>query len=194
MEGLIILLIIFIYLVLFVWNKVDEKTSEYIFLKSNVDGKNYYVQKKFNDHQEACDLLAAIKLKLDTLIVHLEKNFPNDVRTKRILEKFDTSNLIENDSNNKFTSYTQNKGEKMYFCLRTRNKTAQLHSLNLMVFVAIHELAHVCSVSVGHSDPEFWDNFAFLLKEAVSIKVWKYKDFQKYPTKYCGMTITNSVI
>ena len=33
-------------------------------------------------------------------------------------------------------------------------------------FVALHELSHVMTVSVGHTQ-EFWENFKFLLKEAV---------------------------
>lgn len=186
-------IIISLYLCLYLWNKYDFSKSKHVYLKSSVDGNFYYVQKKFTDHQQACDLLAQIKINLDKLIDHLRKNLPHDHRTKKILDRFDTSNIVENDENTKFTSFTQNKGEKMVFCLRARNENAQLHTLNLMMFVAIHELGHVCSDSVGHNQ-EFWDNFAFLLRESLKINIWKYVDFQKNPTTYCGMKITNSVI
>jgi hypothetical protein len=189
----ILIIIISLYVTIYVWNQVDKNNSKHILLKSTVDGNFYYVQKKFQDSQKACDLLARIKLGLETLIVHLEKKHPDDARVKRILDQFDSSNLIENENNMHVTSYTQNKGEKMVFCLRTRNNTAQLHSLNLLMFVAIHELAHVCSVSVGHHN-EFWTNFSFLLREAVSIGVWEYIDFKNNPAQYCGTKITNSVI
>ena len=38
--------------------------------------------------------------------------------------------------------------------------------LNTLVFVGIHELSHIASVTKGHGD-EFWDNFKFLLENAV---------------------------
>ena len=36
---------------------------------------------------------------------------------------------------------------------------------NTLTFVALHELSHVMTVSVGHKQ-EFWDNFKFILKES----------------------------
>ena len=33
------------------------------------------------------------------------------------------------------------------------------------MFVAIHELAHIMTESVGH-EPEFWDNMGFLLEKS----------------------------
>ena len=44
------------------------------------------------------------------------------------------------------------------------------------MFVAFHEMAHVMSLSVGHTD-EFWNNFKFILKNAIKIGVYKYVDF-----------------
>ena len=40
------------------------------------------------------------------------------------------------------------------------------------MFVAIHELAHIASETIGHND-EFWNNFKFLLDNAVEIKIYK---------------------
>lgn len=190
----IIVSFILLYILLVFWNKMDSEDAGHKSVDSDVDGKSYLVQKKFVDSKEASNLLAQIKQRLDTLIQHLQKNHPDDVRTKRILERFDTSNIMENDIHGKFTSFTQNKGEKMYFCLRTRDSKARLHSLNLMMFVAIHELGHVCSEAIGHDDPEFWNNFAFLLRESLKINVWKYTDFKRSPQMYCGTKITNSVV
>lgn len=193
MKQVVVSFVLF-YIILVAWNRYDSAYASHKSVNSDIDGQSYLVQKKFSDSKDASNLLAQIKQKLDTLITHLKKNHPNDIRTKRILERFDTSNIMENDIHGKFTSFTQNKGEKMYFCLRTRDNKARLHSLNLMVFVAIHELGHVCSESIGHDDPEFWNNFAFLLNEAIDIRVWKYTDFKKNPQTYCGMKITNSVV
>ena len=62
---------------------------------------------------------------------------------------------------------------------------------NLLMFVALHELAHVMTKSIGHTD-EFWNNFKFLLKHAAENNLYKKHDFRKKPEKYCGTTITDS--
>ena len=59
------------------------------------------------------------------------------------------------------------------------------------MFVAIHELSHVASESIGHNK-EFWDNFKFLLKEATDAGVYKMVDYSSNNTEYCGMTITDN--
>lgn len=195
MDWLVTILVI--YIILYFWNKTRMATSEFDEVKSNVDGNIYLVQKS-NNAKHAADLLATIRKRLVKLKKHLINKYPNDIRTKRLIERFDDTIIVENDYNSTFTSYTQNKGEKIVFCLRTRNKNKknsnEFHDINLMMFVAIHEMAHVISESIGHDDQEFWDNFAYLLNESVDINIWKYIDYEKYPTEYCGMTITNSVI
>lgn len=194
MEGGLLMIMISFYVIIVAWNRYDVSNSQHIYVKSQYDGNYYHVQKKFSDHQQASDLLSNIKKNLDKLITHLALNHPKDPRTLKILQRFDTVNIMENETENKFTSYTQNKGEKMVFCLRTRDEAAKLHPINLLMFVAIHELSHVSCDSIGHDDPEFWINFAFLLRESLKIKVWKYIDFKKNPATYCGMRITNSVV
>ena len=47
------------------------------------------------------------------------------------------------------------------------------------------------SESIGHKK-EFWQNFKFLLKNAVEIEVYNPIDYKKKPKKYCGMTITDN--
>ena len=59
------------------------------------------------------------------------------------------------------------------------------------MFVAIHELAHVITKSIGHTD-EFWDNMKFLLKKSVKINIYKKHDYKNNPIPYCGTEITDS--
>ena len=63
--------------------------------------------------------------------------------------------------------------------------------LNTLVFVGIHELSHIASVTKGHGD-EFWDNFKFLLENAVKAKIYTPEDYSKESVDYCGMKITDS--
>jgi predicted metal-dependent hydrolase len=197
MEILIIFILVYIILVL--WNKIEtfSENANLIEVKSEIDGKSYLVQNS-DDAQNAANMLAQIRLELLRLKNHLIKKYPNDPRIIKLQERFDGEDsniIIENDLESKFTSYTQNKGEKIVFCLRTKdNKDNKVHSKNLLIFVAIHEMAHIITESIGHDDPQFWKNFEFLLREAMSINVWQYIDFRKKPQEYCGMKITNPVV
>ncbi len=59
------------------------------------------------------------------------------------------------------------------------------------MFVAIHELAHIMSLTLGHNK-EFMKNFKFLLKNAVEIGIYRNVDYSKNKTDFCGMKITNT--
>ena len=57
-----------------------------------------------------------------------------------------------------------NKGEKVYFCLRDRKDKSKFVDLNIIMFVAFHEMAHIMTLSTGHTE-EFWTNFKFISKK-----------------------------
>jgi predicted metal-dependent hydrolase len=59
------------------------------------------------------------------------------------------------------------------------------------MFVATHEIAHIMTTSVGHTE-EFWNNFKFLLENAVELKLYTPVDYKKEPEGYCGMDITDN--
>ena len=91
-----------------------------------------------------------------------------------------------------YTAYSENKGEKLAFCLDTKkNGGGKLIDLNTLMYVAIHELAHIATESVGHT-PEFWSNFKFLLNAAKDINVYEPIDYKNNPKEYCGMSITDN--
>jgi predicted metal-dependent hydrolase len=178
--------IIILFLVcMFIGNR--NKDMEYI--KSEVDETDYLVR-TLPDKKKAANLLAKTKKKLLELSHYLEKTFPQDERVKRLSNFYNTV-IVESQPKSKFTSFSINKGEKIVFCIRSRNSDEKLVNLNLLMFVAIHELAHVITSSIGHTE-EFWDNFKWLLIQAVKIKIYKAHNFQKKPEEYCGTTITDS--
>ena len=89
------------------------------------------------------------------------------------------------------TSYSVNKGESVHLCLRQRQGADEnLVNENVMVFVSLHEMAHMITDSVGH-EPEFWNNFGWLLKQAENLGVYQYQDFKAHPVRYCGTNITD---
>ena len=113
---------------------------------------------------------------------------------ERLVKNFNPNKISETTPDAKYTSYSVNKGEKIVMCIRNKKTVNQdIINLNTLMFVALHETAHLMTKSVGHH-PEFWDNFRILINIAVDPKVNVYKevDFNLYPEAYCGMTI-NSV-
>jgi len=163
------------------------------FIKSTIDGKLYNVQQRENltDMQKSSDHLAKIVNKISTLITHLKKTNSDDERTQLLLEKYKSENVVEAPYEKGQTSYSINKGEKIMLCLRTRDKKNKLVDINTMMFVALHEIAHIATITIGHTD-EFWNTFEWLLEEAINIGIYTKQEFSKNPVKYCGITITSS--
>lgn len=158
-------------------------------IKSSVDNREYYVQADKEDSQEAANLIAEIRQKLVILVNHIYKLYPPDDEMVVLLrENFNPDVLKEGaEGTGKTTSYSINKGEEIILCLRNKNK---LMDVNVMMYVAIHELAHLANRTVGH-DSSFWETFVTLLKEAINIGVYQHHEFDKKPIEYCGMTISS---
>jgi len=171
-----------------IWDTYYANEVEYI--TSDVDNNTYLVR-SLPDKQEAANMLARIRQKIETFIAHMSKNFINDERVVRLTENFRADKISEGSDNAKYTSYSINKGEKIVLCLRSRDEKKKLVDLNTMMFVVLHEIAHLATKTIGHT-PEFWDNFKWILKEAVNIGIYKSQDFNSKPVEYCGIQITDN--
>lgn len=159
-----------------------------ITVKSNVDNKEYVVQIK-DDSLEAANLIAKIRERLVILMEHLEKSYgKNDNRIKQLKNNFRPDRLKEGITTPGYTSYSINKGEQIVLCLRNNDK---LVDINTLFFVVLHEFAHLATESIGHTD-EFWDNFRWILEEAINIGLYVKQDFKIKNVEYCGMSITSS--
>ena len=163
------------------------------YVKSTVDGKQYKVR-DMPDKEEAANLMAHIRINLTRLCDALENKYPDKAQVKQMVRNFrsDPSRFIESTPDEEHTSSTINKGESIHMCLRQREAGDEgLVNQNVLLFVAIHELAHVCTESVGHG-PDFWNNFGWLLKEAETLGIYKYTNFSAHPVSYCGVYITDA--
>jgi hypothetical protein len=162
-------------------------------VKSSTDGNTYQVQ-NLPDKQEACELIAHVRGKLDKLIQHYKEDpsAMGDPRIKVLVERFNPSNMYENNIEADSTSYSENKGEKIAFCLnKIKSEESKLIDINTLTFVAIHELAHVMTQTEGHT-LEYWGHFKFLLIQAKEAGIYDPVDYKKKPEEYCGMTITDN--
>jgi len=162
-------------------------------IKSKIDGRTYRVR-DMADKQDAADLMARVRQKIDKLYLFLKEKFPNKPQVKQLLNNFvpDPSRFEESTPAAEHTSYSVNKGEKVHLCLRQREGGNEaLVQENVMVFVSLHEMAHIITPTLGHG-PDFWNNFAWILKQAEEIGIYKYQDFKAHPVSYCGISITDS--
>ena len=186
-----IIISIFIFIILF--KLYDFYFNNLTLTKSNFDGKQYKVRNEENK-TSAADILAELRNRLEKLCIHLKKKYETNNKCVNLIKKrFRPQNISETPEHSKNTSYSVNKGEQLVFCIRPRNDKTKFHDVNLLMFVAIHELAHVGSVTIGHND-EFYDNFVFLLNEAIEINVYQKINFDKDNKDYCGMKITSSPV
>lgn len=100
--------------------------------------------------------------------IHLQSTFPDKPQVKRLLQRFQANpeRILESTPDAEHTSYSVNKGEKVHLCLRQRQGGDEtLVNENVMIFVALHEMAHMITDSIGH-EPEFWNNFGWFFKRS----------------------------
>lgn len=186
---------IIILLVLFISYKIyiDSDIFQLKCIVSTVDGEKYCVRERKNI-QNATDLLAEATKKMKTLVDYLDKKYPDEknANVRRLVKNFNPKKIVETLPTSEYTAYSENKGKKIAFCLnKQKEDNNNLIDINTLMFVALHEMAHVASKSIGHND-EFWDNFAFLIGEAEKIQIYYPIDYSKTNGEYCGMTITSS--
>jgi predicted metal-dependent hydrolase len=163
-------------------------------LKSSIDGRTYRVQ-NLPDKENACNMMAKIRSNLEKIMNRFKEdpNYEKDEPIQRMIERFNPDNMEENDMHSDSTSYSENKGEKIVVCLRDKTNAPQypLVEENTVMFVILHELSHLMTLTHGHT-PEFWTNFRKLLQECIQLGVYTPVNYARQPTEYCGMTITDS--
>ncbi len=186
----VIIVIIIIMCVLIFFMHYESKYSELTYVVSSIDNRKYLVRNR-DDKLEAAKLLSQVRINLDILGDYLKREHKDDPRTHRLIQNYNPDNISESISGGNYTSYSVNKGEKIVFCIRSKDKEAKLTDLNTIMFVAIHEFAHVITKSIGHNE-EFWNNMKFLLKLGIKLNIYKQHNYRKKPVPYCGTKITDS--
>ena len=159
---------------------------------SSVDGQTYHVR-DMSDKQRAADIMARVRIKMNKLKLHVESSYPDKPQVKQLTRNFEANpnRFYEATPEAEHTSYSVNKGEAVHFCLRQREGGDEtLVEEDVITFVAIHEMGHMITHSIGHG-PDFWNNFAWLLKEAEKVQIYTHRDFRAHPVSYCGMKITD---
>jgi len=189
-ETLIIIVFIIVFYVVFIMNNSS-------LVKFEVDG-NAVLVRDTPDKNESAKLLSELINKMYALKKFVVENIDNYPEYKDYINQFNENfnknrtKIYETSLNSEYTSYSINKGEELVFCLRSKS-TGKLHDINLLMYVAVHELAHTACPETGHT-PLFNKIFKFLLEIAIDTKVYYYEDYASNPIEYCGMKLYTNIL
>jgi hypothetical protein len=139
----------------------------------------------------AANLLADVTQKMKDTVAFIKEKHPKDPRTIRLVDGFNPKRINETLPTSELTAYSENKGEKLAFCLNTKKSESTLIDINTLTFVALHELSHIATESIGHKQ-DFWENFKWVLENAIEAGIYIPIDYKKKPKEYCGMKINDN--
>ena len=173
---------------------LDKDSFDLKCIVSTVDGNKYCVRER-EKIEKAADLLAEVTEKMKALVLYVHQKYPDKENVERLYNGFNPKKVMEILPTSSYTAYSENKGEKLAFCLNKNSKTNadndNLIDEGTLTFVAIHELSHIATKSIGHKS-EFWENFKFLLEEAKAAGIHDPVDYKKTPGEYCSMKLNDN--
>jgi hypothetical protein len=188
MDFTYILIIILLLVFLTFYLNSDRFNLVCVIAKKN---GNTYCVRDSDRIQESVELLAEASERMKQIVQSLRRKYPEDKRVKRLVQNFNPDKIVETLPTSEFTAYSENKGQKLAFCLRKHKDEMKLVDLNTLIFVTLHELTHLATESIGHKQ-EFWTNFKFILKHAVLEGIYDPVDYSKSPEDYCGLMIDDN--
>lgn len=177
-----------------------------VVVKSGADGNMYKIRggrwRGEGFLKDSADTLGEINLRVERLISHLTIRYGNDPHMGHCIthlrKRYHHGVLSEAAIDQRYTTFTVDKRD-MHVCLRTRDSHARLYDINVLMYVVLHELAHMCNYTTsgepihGHGR-EFIRIFKMLVNESIAIGVYTKMDFDNSPVEYCGMYINSSVV
>ncbi|MBA42834.1 MAG: hypothetical protein CMF62_02355 [Magnetococcales bacterium] len=191
-RDFLLLLVLFVSTLLF----FSFQNNEVTYVRSDIDNEKYLVR-DLPDKQRAANMLSRIKINIDKLVEHLVKvkdEHPDFTPfIEQLQKRIKNVDISESTPDSAYTSYSVNKGEQLVFCVRSKSISDKMHDINLIMYVCLHELAHVGNPEYGHGE-QFQRIFAFFTKEAMKIGLYEKIDFYDNAVEYCGMNINESIV
>jgi hypothetical protein len=183
---------IVIFLIVILCLKIYRE-SDVFNLKCIIAGKdgNRYCVRETDKMEESANMLAEVTERCKLLVRKLKVKYPDRKDIDKLHKDFNPQRITETLPTSELTAYSENKGEKIAFCLNKKKHGSQLIDIDTLTFVAIHELSHVMTTSIGHKQ-EFWENFKFLLTNAKEFKIHDPVDYKKNPEEYCSQEINSN--
>lgn len=205
-EIVVAILVLLVILVIVLPLVLSKKES---FAKVRGGDNVYMVHEDLENPQLAAETMDKLNSIATTIIDRVYKKYVegdsiNNIKdeykktvingAKSLKKKFKSANMQENipERSGGDTSYVINKGDVFAMCLRDPKDGNKIdNTTNTLTFVLIHELSHIFSATFGHDDV-FWNNFRFLLQEAVEMGIYNKVDYRETASPYCGIIVTYS--
>jgi predicted metal-dependent hydrolase len=187
--------IIFLILLIFIYIFLILNNNNVIYVKSE---NGIYTIIKGPDKNTKLSLLSKIienMYYLKNFLINNIDNYPDYTKYIKLLDinfnKFRTR-IYETNNDSNLTSYSVNKGEELSICLKSK-KTGELHNINLLMYVVIHEMSHFACPEIGHG-PLFQKIFKKFIEVSIEIGIYNYENYYDNPVEYCGMDLNSSII
>ena len=192
MLAEVVILVILFFIILYLLHIKTELVS----VKSVID-ENYYNVMNMQDKNDAANLLALIHQRVNSITDYLYANKDKFKQYEKYIIKLHNrlpnAKIYEGANDGVYTSYSINKGDELIFCLRSIKNKDQLHDINLLMYVALHEISHIACPDIGH-DQLFIEIFEFITRQAMALGFYQKIDFNNYPMEYCGLIVNGSVV
>lgn len=177
-----------------------------------VGSNSYKVHEDLINPKLAAETMDSLNTYAHKLIKRLNDKYINDSRgidtikpeyrdivitgIKELTKNFKTANMEENipERSGGDTSYVIDKGDVFAMCLRDPKKNNIVdvaNDMNELKFVLLHEMSHLVCTDFGHTKL-FWDNFKFILQEAVELGIYTPVNYKINKQPYCGIVISYS--
>jgi hypothetical protein len=157
---------------------------------SDIDGNKYCVRDR-TKLADAADLLARVTTKCKKLVDYMYDKYPDNEVVQRLKQNYNPNKIMETLRQARIRRIAKIKAKNSVLFKQNNKNNDKLIDEHTLMFVAIHEMSHTCTKSVGHKS-EFWENFKFLLENAKESKIHIPVDYTKSPVEYCDMTIKDN--
>lgn len=188
-ESILLIVVISVVYLFYITNK-----HSLVAIKASNSSTTFFVQNR-PDKQRAANVIHSIKSNIDTLMEILIQDTEVPFNKKYLdvaKQKLQTTQFRESIENSQYTSYSVNKGEEIVLCVRSKI-TNKIHDLDVLMYVAIHELAHVICPEIGHTKL-FNLIFQYILSVAEQHSLYNYTDYAQQNTEYCGIMISQNIL
>lgn len=192
------LFVIFLICILIIFKYLFDSQVCYV---ETFESQTYLVR-NVSDKRKAAEMLYDIRKRLitliDMIIIEMENNKSHKYSdkyysyVKTIQNRLPFSIIRESSPTSQYTSYTTNKGEEITFCLRCK-QNGYLHDVNDIMYVAIHEIAHIGCPEIGHTKL-FHKINKYLLQEGINKGIYEYRNYKLKNADYCGLKLNNTII
>ena len=189
-ESILISIIIIFFYILYIIKK-----NRLTLVETNNSKFMVYNDENKIESAKLLSILVDRMYKLRNYLINNKKKYEEYEEYINLLEKnlnTERTTIYENIPDSNLTSYTINKGEELGFCLKSKI-TGKFHDINLLMYVAIHEMAHIACPEIGH-DELFKKIFMFLTIEAINMGLYKKTDYESNNVEYCGMILSSSIV